>query len=215
MIRAGAALAVLWAVTGAFAAQVPRANSFDVDRPGQPPAGFDFATLRQSTPGRWFVRREAANGALVHEADPSAGGFALALAPDMPLRDVEASVRLRFSGNVRAGGLVWRYTDAGRYYAAVLNLVDGRVSLFRVAEGNRTFLESEDGLDLDAAAWHTLRIVHDDSRVVVSLGGIRVFEERDRRNSSATAGRVGVIAAGNADVWFDDLRIEPARERRR
>ncbi len=52
------------------------------------------------------------------------------------------------------------------------------------------------------------KIVHDESRIQVSLGGIRVFEERDRRYDRETPpGRTGLVAAGNAEVWFDDLRI--------
>ena len=214
MFRAGAALAVVCAVSQAFAGQLPRGHSFEVERPGAAPPGFEFAAMRQHTAGRWLIRREGTANALLHEADPSATGFSLALAPDTPLRDVEASVRVRLTGGTRAGGLVWRYTDTRHYYAAVLDLADGRLSLFRVSEGNRTFLESEDGLELDAGAWHTLKIVHDDSRIVVSLGGIRVLEERDRRYAQAGAGRTGLIAAGGAEAWFDDLRIERERGRR-
>jgi hypothetical protein len=215
MIRVGAALAVLCAVTQAVAGQPARGHAFDGGRGDALPAGFEFAAMRQETSGRWLVRREGGNGALVHAADAAARGFALALAPDAPLLDVEASVRMRLAAGTRRGGLVWRYTDPTRYYAALLDLGDGRLSLFRVVEGNRTFLESEDGLELDPAAWHTLKIVHADARIVVSLGGIRVFEERDRRYTAAVPGRTGVIAAGDAEAWFDDLRLEPARLRRR
>ena len=172
--------------------------------------------MRQDTPGTWRVRRDGANGVLVHQAAEGAAGFGLALAPDAPLRDVQASVRLRLAGGARAGGLVWRYADANNYYGAILDLMRAEVVLFRVSAGNRTFLEREDDLELDPDAWHTLKIVHDESRIQVSLGGIRVFEERDRRYDRDTApGRAGVIAAGAAEVWFDDLRIEPDRDRRR
>jgi hypothetical protein len=104
---------------------------------------------------------------------------------------------------------VWHHADAGRYYAAVLDLAKGEITLFRVTEGNRVFLESEDGLELDPAAWYTLKIVHDGSRITVSLGGIRVFDERERRSDRiAGPGKVGVIVAGGSEAWFDDLRIE-------
>jgi hypothetical protein len=216
MGRTGTALAVLWATSQAAAGQPPRAHTFDDDRPGAAPAGFEFSVMRQEAPGTWLVQRAGANGSLLHRADPAATGFALALAPAGPLRDLQASVRLRLAGGTRAGGLVWRYTDAAHYYAAVLDLVKAEITVFRVTDGHRVFLESEDGLELDTEAWHTLKIVHDESRIGVSLGGIRVFEERDRRSDRATApGRTGVIAAGGSEVWFDDLRIEPDRDRRR
>jgi len=215
MIRVGAVIALFWAVAQALANQLPREHTFDTDKVGQPPATFEFAAMRQDTPGRWLVRRDGSNGALVHEADAAAAGYALALSPASPLRDLEASVRVRLAGGTRAGGLVWRYRDPQHYYATVLDLVEGELALFRVTEGNRTFLEREDDLELDPNAWHTLRVVHDESRIVVSLGGIRVFEERDRRYDRDETGRTGVIAAGEAEAWFDDLRIEPERRRRR
>ena len=215
MSRARIALAVLWAASQAVAGQGPPGHTFDDTRPGTLPAGFELAAMRQEAPGRWLVRREGMNGILLHQADGSATGFALALAPDPPLRDVQASVRLRLMSGTRAGGLVWRYIDAAHYYGALLDLGNARITLFRVTDGNRTFLESEDGLELDASAWHTLKIVHDEGRIDVSLGGIRVFEERDRRYDRTTApGRTGVIAAGTADVWFDDLRIDVRQDRR-
>jgi hypothetical protein len=214
-LRLGVALAVAWTVARTSASQVPAGHTFESDRPGGPPAAFVFASMRQETPGTWLIRRDGDNSTLVHTSNAPAGGYGLALAPDAPLRDVQAAVRMRLAGGTRAGGLVWRYIDAANFYATVLDLSKGELVLFRVVDGNRIFLESEDGLELDAAAWHTLKIVHDDSRVVVSLGGIRVFEERDRRSGRGSAGGTGLIAAGGAEVWFDDLRIELDRDRRR
>jgi hypothetical protein len=216
MSRARVALAVLWAASQAVAGQGTPGHTFDEARPGAPPSGFELAAMRQDAPGRWLVRREGMNGILLHHAEEGATGFGLALAPDPPRRDVQASVRLRLMSGTRAGGLVWRYTDAAHYYGALLDLGSATITLFRVTDGNRTFLESEEGLELDAGAWHTLKIVHDEARIDVSLGGIRVFEERDRRYDRTTGpGRTGVIAAGAAEVWFDDLRIEAHQERRR
>ena len=215
MVRTAALFSLLWAAS-LLTGQPAPVHTFDDHAAGSPPAGFDLTTLRQTSAGRWLVRRDGTHGALVHLADPTAAGFALALAPDSPLRDVQAVVRLRLTGGTRSGGLVWRYTDEAHYYAAVLDLARGAISLFRVTDGNRTFLESEDGLELDPAAWHTLKISHDEARITVLLGGIKVIEERDRRYDRATEpGRTGVIAAGGSEVWFDDLRIEPDRDRKR
>jgi hypothetical protein len=216
MGRTVVTLAVAWATLQAAAGQSSVTHTFDRENPGPLPAGFELAAMRQDTPGRWLLERDGANGVLVHKQADTASGFALALAPAAPLRDVQASVRLRLTGGSRAGGLVWRYADADNFYGATLDLARAEVVLFRVTAGNRTFLELEDDLELDPAAWHTLKVVHDESRIQVSLGGIRVFEERDRRSEQDTApGKTGVIAAGTAEVWFDDLRIEPDRDRRR
>jgi hypothetical protein len=209
------ALALTAAMAAAPLAQRAPATTFDDDKPGSMPAGFTLAPWRQPNAGTWAIRRQAANGYLWHGADVTAtGGYAIALAPRAPLRDVEIAARLRLAAGSRAGGLVWRYQNEQNYYGAILDLVQGQLHLFRVAGGNRVFLELEDDLELDVDAWHTLRVVHDDDEVRVSLGGIRVFEESDRRGGrSAAPGRAGVVAHGDAEVWFDDLRIDEDRNR--
>jgi hypothetical protein len=208
------ALVVVAGLSAAASGQRGQAFTFDADRAGAAPAGFTLAAMRQDAPGTWLVRREGPNGLLAHLADAAAGGFALALPAGAAQPGVVLSVRLRLTGGTMAGGLVWRYTDAANFYATLLDLTRRELVLFRVSGGNRVFLESKGDLELDPAAWHTLKIVHDDDDIRVSLGGIRVFEERDRRGDRrAAAVRTGVIAAGNAEVLFDDLRVEPPRGR--
>ena len=214
VIGIGLGAAVILAAAVAAQPQRAPAMSFDDDKPGGPPPGFTFAPWRQPAAGTWAIRRQAANGYLWHEADATATGYSIALAPGPAFRDVSVTARLRLAGGSRAGGLVWRYQDEQNYYGVVLDLTQGRLTLLRVATGNRVFLEVEDDLQLDVDAWHTLRVVHDDDEVRVSLGGIRVFEESDRRGGrTAAGGRTGVLAHGNAEVWIDDLRIEEDRGR--
>ena len=202
-------------VITALPAQSPRALSrpFDADRAG-PPDGLTFAAMRQPTPGTWTIRREGANGVLVHAAESAAAGYALAIAPDGPFLNISASVRLRLAGGARAGGLVWQYQDENNHYAAVLDLSRQELSMYRVVAGNRTRLELEDDLELDPEAWHTMKVVHDDDEITVSLGGIKVFEEHGRSTRLAAPKRCGLIAAGNAEVWFDDWRVEARQGRR-
>jgi hypothetical protein len=117
-------------------------------------------------------------------------------------------MRLRFVDGARAGGLVWRYVDDNHYYTLILDMAKGEIAVYRVSNGHRVLLEVEDDLELDSDAWHTLKVVHTDESVRAMLGGVRVFEDRDRTNRwSGGATRVGLIATGNSGVEFDDLRI--------
>jgi hypothetical protein len=216
-MAAGKFLALAWIVSlvADQAAQTRPGFAFDDDRPGGVPPGFTFVAMRQPSAGSWLVRRTGANGYLTHEAGAgrdTPDGFAIALAPADPMRDVVVSVRMRLAGGSLAGGLVWRYQDEHNHYQILLDLGRRELAMYRVVAGNRIKVEREDDLELDPAAWHTLKIVHDQSEVRVSLGGIRVFEEQDR---TFRIGRAGVIAGGAAEVWFDDLRIEPERDRER
>ena len=199
---------------GGIAAAQPSAVTFDKYPVGRAPADFTLLAMRQPGPGVWRVDREGAEQFLIHAADAASEGFALALAPGDPRRDVMVTARVKLAGGTRAGGLVWRCQDAQNYFAVLLDLTHGTIELVRVTEGNRVRLEREHDLELDPAAWHTLRAVHAGSSISVSLGGIRVINERDDRFERGAPGRVGVIAAGNAEVRFDDLRAQPPPERR-
>jgi len=188
--------------------------TFDTGRGGQPPEGFTLAAMRQPAPGTWIVTREADRGHLEHLADPEGRGYALAIAPGPAVRDVMVSARLRMAGGARAGGVVWGYQDANNFLAVVLDLAHGDLAMYRVRGGNRVRLESKNDLELDAAAWHTLKVVQSGGLVWASLGGIRVFEERFERGRDGMEGRAGLIASGDSHVWFDDLRLDTTRDRR-
>jgi hypothetical protein len=139
----------------------------------------------------------------------------MALAPNAVMRDVLVSVRLRGVGGHRAGGVVWRYLDPENYYAAILDLTRQEIAMYRVSRGNRVRLEDEEDLEVDAGAWHSLKVVHRDSETRVSLDGIPVFEERTNRDDrGGVPGRVGLIAGGDAEIWFDDLHAGSPPPRR-
>jgi len=188
--------------------------NFDTDAVGRLPEGFSLAAMRQPSAGAWLVQREGTNGWLVHRAQPGASdGYAMALAPGEALHDVQVSVRLRLAGGSRAGGVLWRYRDPRNYYMAVLDLAQGELELYRVNNGHRVTLDRRDDLELDVNAWHRLKVVHVGRHAAVSLGGIRVFDERDRHDAAPDAWAAGLVATGGSDVWFDDLRIEPDTRR--
>lgn len=190
-------------------------ETFDTASAGQPPPGFSFAAMRQPAPGAFTVHRTTTGGHVVHTADAAATGFSLAIAPGGAPSDLTVSVRMRLASGSRAGGVVWRYVDARNFYAAILDLQRAEISLYRVSNGNMIRIEQERELELDVEAWHTLKVVHDNAEVRVSLGGIRVFTDDERRHDRLLPeGRVGLLSGGAAEVWFDDLRIAPDRRRR-
>jgi hypothetical protein len=189
-------------------------RTFDEDGINAAPPGFAFAVARQQAAGRWLVRAEGENHYLTHPADQAAaGGFSLAILETAHPEQLRASVRLKLTEGEQVGGLVWRYQDAENFYLVALDLRVQELALYRVVRGNRVRLEEEDDLELDASAWHTVRVVHDDNDIRVSLGGIGVMRARDR--SFAAGGRAGVWSGGGATASFDDLRVEPEVDRRR
>jgi hypothetical protein len=107
----------------------------------------------------------------------------------------------------RAVGLVWKYQDALNYYSAQLDLGRQEIAVFRISGGNRIRLEREDDLELDAEAWHVMKVVQDRDSIRVYLGGIRVFGERDR--NAKGPGAVGLWSSRDTTAIFDDFRITP------
>jgi hypothetical protein len=198
----------------ALAGQTITEHNFDDAPPGASPPGFTFGSMRQPEPGRWTVQKRDLEQVLFHERDASTG-YSLAIAEGLAPPDVVLTVRLRLTDGARTGGLVWRYLDDRHYYSLALDLARGEIALYRIHQGHRNTLESEDGLELDAEAWHMLKVVHTGSTIRASLGGVRVFEDEDRRNRwPDQPSRVGLLATGNSAVEFDDLRITPRSDHR-
>ncbi|MCC7044092.1 MAG: hypothetical protein IT183_09525 [Acidobacteria bacterium] len=208
------AVAFCLLITGPLAAQPEWTSTFEDDRADQPPNGFTLAAMRQSDAGRWLVQRTGGLGYLVHRADPSAPGFALAVADRTTPDDLVVSARLKFNGASRVGGLVWRYRDDQNYHSLLLDLNRGELSMYRITAGNRIRLDVRDELELDSSAWHALKVVHVGNDIRVMLGGVRVFDEQDRRDRGTAAGKVGLVATGPSEIWFDDLHVAPPDPKR-
>jgi hypothetical protein len=202
-------LAALMLAGGAWlAAQTaPVVRTFDDDRVDAPPPGFGFAEKREAARSRWIVQREADGHVLAHLQEPApSGGFALAVLDDPHGVRVRASVRVKLVSGRRTAGLVWGYHDRDNYHVAWLNLSEQRVGIYRFTSGNRVRLRSEDELELDPGAWHTLKVVYERDSLKTYLGGIKVFDLRSR--GTGEAGRVGVWSADDTVAYFDDLRVE-------
>jgi hypothetical protein len=196
------------------AAQSVLVRTFEEDKIGAPPAGFTTAVGRAATPDRWTVRRDDKGRVLAHEAGaPSPDGFAVAVLSGATYQDVELSVRVKTTGGARSAGLVWKFQDPLNHYAVQLDLTRQELAMYRVSSGNRIRLEREDDLELDADAWHSLKVLQQNGEIRVYLGGIRVFGERDRL--AGNAGGVGLWTSGDSTVMFDDFRVEDETNRSR
>ena len=190
----------------AAAVQDAVVRTFDEDKIGAPPADFVVAAGRDAPPNSWRVQREGVGRVLLHEGRPSPpDAFAVAVYSGAQYQNVEATVRLKATGGGRTAGVVWRYQDPLNHYAVFLDLTRQRLALYRVSSGNRIRLESEDDLQLDPDAWHTLRVLQDDGEIRIYLGGIRVMTERDRQ--PRVPGAIGVASSGDTTALFDDVRI--------
>ena len=126
------------------------------------------------------MEREGTNGYLAHAGDPAGhAGFDLAVLDREKGRNVAVAARLRLAGGQRSAGLVWRVQDSDNYYLARLDLDRPRHRALPRERPTRTRIDGDDDLELDAAAWHTLRVAQEDDEIRVYLGGIRVLRARN------------------------------------
>jgi hypothetical protein len=189
-------------------------RTFDDDKVGSPPSGLVLAAGREGSADRWVVQREGHLRVLAYLGGTAPrDSFSVAVYSGAQYQDVRISVRLKAAGGARTAGLVWKYQDPMNHYAVQLDLARQELAMYRVAGGNRIRVEHEDDLELDPDAWHALRIVQDGSETRVYLGGIRVFEDRDRAVRAPAA--VGLWTSGDTSVMFDDFRIEPDTPQRK
>ncbi len=189
--------------------------SFEDVEIGAAPSGWVSApSSADPTPNEWRVVEEArvpgSARVLALTTDNAEDTFNLLLVPGTRHADLELSVDLRANaGEVdRGGGIAWRARSAEDYWLARWNPLEQNVRLYVVEGGERRTLESA-ATELDAAAWHHLKIVARGARVEVFLDGEPYLSTEDA--ALPGDGQVGLWTKADASTAFDDLRIEPAR----
>ena len=101
-------------------------------------------------------------------------GVQVAVAEGPSFANLVLSVRVRLLEGARSAGVVWHYRDADDYYLARLNLQEQDVRIYRVVAGQRTRLEEEDDLELEAGAWHVLKVERRGRGCGVLINGVPV-----------------------------------------
>jgi hypothetical protein len=180
--------------------------SFEDLPAGRAPAGFLFASSPKDQSGQWTVVRDGTNGVL-GQLRQGQSGVQLAVIEGPSFADLVLSVRVRLIDGARSAGVVWHYRDADNYYLARLDLREQDVRIYRVVAGQRTRLEEEDGLELQAGAWNVLKVEHRGTRMRLLINGVPVGDARDRTGQEA--GAVGLWTSDSV-AWFDDLSVQPA-----
>lgn len=183
---------------------------FDADVVGHAPAGWTCGATGKGAP-KWTVEADGtapSQGRVLRQSGKAA--FPWCVKDDTALIDGWVEVKLRpLSGREdQAGGVVWRWKDAGHYYVARANALENNVSLYYVEGGRRKTLKYVDAaVPLDA--WHTLRVEFAGTRIAVLLNGRRTIELDDGR--IAGAGKLGVWTKADSVTAFDDFAYDAAR----
>jgi hypothetical protein len=186
--------------------------NFDADKPGEPPAGFEFGRTGQGSEGKWVVRAaqdSPNNHVLVQEsADRTDYRFPLAVVKEGSYKDVTLSVRARpVSGEVDQGfGMVWRYKDANNYYIARCNADEDNCTIYHTVAGRRRSFQNKP-IKVAKSTWHTLKVDAAGNHFVVWFDGNKVLDATD--DTFKDAGRVGLWTKADSVIQFDDFTVTP------
>jgi hypothetical protein len=140
--------------------------------------------------------------------------FAWAVNQDARIQNGFAEVKLKpIEGKEdQAGGLVWRFQDAGNYYVVRANALEGNVVLYKTVNGKRTSLPVKGrmfgyGMDVKVpkGRWSTLRVDFEGNLFTVSYEGKQLFQVED--GTFPEAGAVGVWTKADSVTEFDDFRF--------
>jgi hypothetical protein len=183
---------------------------FDMDAPGQAPAGWRAGVTGRGNPV-WEVRQDASAPSKPNVLQQSGSGtFPWIVRPDVSAENGRVEVKFKpLSGKQdQAGGLVWRWKDGDNYYVARANALENNVSLYYTENGRRNTIKYVDA-PVPPKTWHTLSVEFSGTRIRVALNG-KVYIEVDDSHIKG-AGAVGLWTKADSVTAFDDFAFAAAK----
>lgn len=184
--------------------------TFDDQTVGQPPKEMESIIAGDThVPGTWTVVGNDADNPnmLLQSSDVADGGrFSALVQTPWIYTDFESEVELRTKSGekeYREAGIVFRFQDRKNYYFASVNTSTDKVSLVRVANGERQNMGTKT-LNLMNDKWYELRVTAKGMEIDVELNGDSVLSATD---NTFMAGRVGVFTRSNTVTNFDGFKV--------
>jgi len=166
---------------------------------GRPPGGWQ-ALADKTAIGGWALAETTGDSTDLH--------FPMCIAPQIAVRDLDASVRFKPVAGTRdrAGGLVLRAQNAADYYVVVASARDNAIRIYRMQGGRRSLVASKE-VPVTSGEWHKLGVLLVGDKFDISLDGKAVLSTTDR--SLMLPGAVGVWSQSDSVIYFDSLLLGP------
>ncbi|OGT00317.1 MAG: hypothetical protein A3H99_05060 [Gallionellales bacterium RIFCSPLOWO2_02_FULL_59_110] len=180
------------------------AEGFDRDEVGAAPVGWSCGMTGQGAP-LWSVEADMSAPSKPNVLLQSgSAAFPWCVKQGKALTDGFVETKLKpIVGNIdRAGGVVWRWKDAGSYYVARANELENNVTLYRMEQGVRKTLKRADAPVLQGQ-WNILRVEFSGQRIRVLLNGQAYIETDDAHITGS--GSIGVWTKADSMTAFDDF----------
>jgi hypothetical protein len=200
-------------------AVVALAGAVDFDSGQAMPAGWASGVTGHGS-ARWRVVKDSSASSAPNVLEQSGEGtFCWAVDQRASIRDgwVEAAIKPERGREDQAGGLVFRFIDAGNYYVVRINALEDNVVLFKTVNGKRIPLQLKGrmiGYGMDVAVpdaqWSRLRVEFRGTLFKVFYNGKPMFSVEDRTFTGA--GAVGVWTKADSVTRFDDIRYAAVPE---
>jgi hypothetical protein len=184
---------------------------FDDATVGLLPAGWSAAKTGEGEGSMWRVVEDKSAPGGHALAQVTAGPrplFNLCVSDEPVVVDLEISVAFKaVSGKIdQGGGVVWRYADPNNYYIARFNPLEDNFRLYKVVDGKRIQLATQEGLKAPAGQWHTLAVRMKRGSIECSLNGMTYLEAND--GTFAAAGKIGLWTKADAQTYFDNVEVK-------
>jgi len=186
--------------------------SFEADPVGAAPKGWTSTKTGRGN-STWTVEQDATSPSRSKVVKQSGrADYPLLLKDDTDIKDgfIETKFKAIAGSEDRAGGLVWRASDANNYYVVRANALEDNVVLYKTVNGVRSPLDIVGrkggygvATPVPANAWHTLRLEFAGARFRVVYNGKSLFEVEDATFSGP--GKVGLWTKADSVTLFDAI----------
>lgn len=185
--------------------------NFDGYQPGLLPSVFTAVRTGQGAMGEWkIVADDSApsrpNVLAQLSQDRTDYRFPVVVSNEGAFKDLELSVKFKaISGKVdEAGGLVFRYKDAGNYYLVRANALEDNFRLYHVVNSRRVQFAGAN-TQVTPNQWHELKVVCLGNQITCSYDGKQLIQASD--DTFKDAGKIGVWTKADSVTYFDDLTV--------
>ena len=185
--------------------------NFDGIQAGQLPGIFTAARTGRGAMGDWRIIADDSapskpNVLAQLSADATDYRFPVAVSSEAAFKDLELSVKFKaVAGRVdEAGGLVFRYKDAGNYYLVRANALENNFRLYHVINGSRVQFAGTN-TQVTQNQWHELKVICIGNQITCSYDGKQLVQASD--DTFKDGGKIGVWTKADSVTYFDDLTV--------
>jgi Domain of Unknown Function (DUF1080) len=214
-ISIGAIASVVAATAMALSAVAAQDMTFESDTPKTPPADFEFGVAGEGGPGLWQVVADstASGGKALAQlsTNTAENRFLVAIYNRTIFADGEITTRCKpVAGKVdQACGVIVRATDPRNYYVARANALEDNVRFYRVRNGERQQLATDDNVKVASGQWHTLTLRVAGDRYTVVFDGKTLYSTTDTTAAPRrTEGRAGLWVKSDSVTHFERIELK-------